>query len=762
MIVLLLQLLFSYAKSINEFSLLNDSFYFALDKIYEINSTYNTSSIDAYTKCRDKVSGLIKGSEEDKTLLYELINNSGKSMSDLGLFHQCITSNNTYFLLEYNYTLEKLYKTLEGDDDQKRLISFLNSTTFFYGLCVIDECSAFVNTFFNDKNTSDYLSIEKFSVYKGGSYDEPTNKIVFYVLSIFLTVLLFIKLLTGLISFCCINKKGGKSSKSFDDSLLDDDSDSDESEEEEETDKDKANNLFQNGNKTKDQIAKIKQTEKISKLKQKVIRFFNINTNVQYLFSNKNIYYCQTNLNFIALLKTLLVFMLIYNHNFYSLIKIPVKDFNNSSFYKRIWLFLTKYSTFCINVFGALEGFEFAFKYMNYVKKEIEAQKELTIVKVLQFYLYSLPKVLSYLFIFFLFNYSIDAMYSLFSLSPMFQYFLSEINNRKCLNDLTYLLPFKMGYTDFNENNYNVCYKYANFFTNIHIAFIVSLIILTLSIKLKSKLFDAAIIIITVLNIAMSPISCTINDQSTFTIGFLFGETCSVKQPHLLFNDYFIGVFFGLMYFYYIDIVSSKPMTELISYTSFSLSFSSMKFIDSLSKCMKNTILIISILIQIALAVEYSIMIKINDQLDFPLTYAIKVLDIYCKRLFIISFMLMTIVVSLGDNYAIKYLYDSSIFTFVSRISFSFICTMDTSLYVFYTVYYVQLYLNYHNMLFMASGLMFVFGIANMIFTMLTELPIRMIMKEITMRAKTKEIRVDKVGPVVKEEKKEEDNSINK
>ena len=37
-----------------------------------------------------------------------------------------------------------------------------------------------------------------------------------------------------------------------------------------------------------------------------------------------------------------------------------------------------------------------------------------------------------------------------------------------------------------------------------------------------------------------------------------------------------------------------------------------------------------------------------------------------------------------------------------------------------------------------------------------------MIMKEITMRAKTKEIRVDKVGPVVKEEKKEEDNSINK
>ena len=87
---------------------------------------------------------------------------------------------------------------------------------------------------------------------------------------------------------------------------------------------------------------------------------------------------------------------------------------------------------------------------------------------------------------------------------------------------------------------------------------------------------------------------------------------------------------------------------------------------------------------------------------------------------------------------------------------------MDTSLYVFYTVYYVQLYLNYHNMLFMASGLMFVFGIANMIFTMLTELPIRMIMKEITMKAKTKEIRGDKVGQVVKEEKKEEDNSINK
>ena len=63
----------------------------------------------------------------------------------------------------------------------------------------------------------------------------------------------------------------------------------------------------------------------------------------------------------------------------------------------------------------------------------------------------------------------------------------------------------------------------------------------------------------------------------------------------------------------------------------------------------------------------------------------------------------------------------------------------------------------------MASGLMFVFGLANMLFTMLTELPLRMILKEITTKSKPKAINIDKVGPIVKEEKKkEDDNSINK
>ena len=124
MIVLLLSFLFSFVTSINEFSLLNDSFYFAIDKINEINSAYSTSSIEAYTKCKQKVSELINGSEDERALIYELINNSGKSMSDLGLFHQCMTSNNTYFLLEYNYTLDNLNKTLEEDKDQQSLISF--------------------------------------------------------------------------------------------------------------------------------------------------------------------------------------------------------------------------------------------------------------------------------------------------------------------------------------------------------------------------------------------------------------------------------------------------------------------------------------------------------------------------------------------------------------------------------------------------------------------------------------------------------------
>ena len=48
--------------------------------------------------------------------------------------------------------------------------------------------------------------------------------------------------------------------------------------------------------------------------KRRQVMSTNINANVLLLFSNKNPYYDQSNLNFISLIRTFLVFMLIYNH----------------------------------------------------------------------------------------------------------------------------------------------------------------------------------------------------------------------------------------------------------------------------------------------------------------------------------------------------------------------------------------------------------------------------------------------------------------
>ena len=769
---------FSQFTSTDSRQLLNDSFHFAIDKIKTINSSYAEKKISIYQKCIDKVNNSISGSEENIANLYELINNSGKSMSDLGLFHQCETSNNIYYLLQYNYSIDTLVN-ITDEEDQKNLTKFLNQTTFFYGLCLIPECKEFVKDFFQSDGLAEYLNISSFVIYEtylNGNNESPKHKWVFIALGIFLSIFLVIKIVIGVISFWCLGKKGRSGGRRLSDTLLEDDSDSsDLSEEEEEKEKkninsnlETSNEIFHQENKTKEQMLKMKEKENSSKRTKAILKFLNINANVLLLFSNKNPYYDQSNLNFISLIRTFLVFMLIYNHNFYSLIKIPVKDFNNSTFYKRVWLFLNKYSTFCINVYAAIEGFVFAYKFLSYIKKNYNKKNFGCLV--FAFYFYSIPKVLTYFFIFFFLNYSVEIVYSLFNLSPMFQFFIKDINNRKCISDLSYLfIPFKMQYKDFFEgadSSYTNCFKYTQFFTNIHICFILSIILIYLSLKLKSKIFDLIILLLYLINLGMTNFSCFLPVQDYFTIGFLFGETCTTRYTHLLFNDYLTGIFCGLMFFYFTDIVSAKPFQDVIGYNPFNFCFSFMKFFDSMSKIKKNIILFLMIIIQLCLAFEYSIIIQIYDQLNFPLTTSLKILDIYQKRLFVIAFMMMVIIVLLGENYSIKYLYDSSLFTFISRISFSFICSMDTSLYIFYTAYYIQLYLNYHNMFFMASGLMFILSLVNMIFTILTEQQFRIVLKVILSKINSSDENIEKKilslsGPIVNPQSERESKMEN-
>ena len=79
---------------------------------------------------------------------------------------------------------------------------------------------------------------------------------------------------------------------------------------------------------------------------------------------------------------------------------------------------------------------------------------------------------------------------------------------------------------------------------------------------------------------------------------------------------------------------------------------------------------------------------------------------IFEKSIFLICFILLFVVifVSPKEN-TFKYILDNNIFVFLNRISFAFMCTLDVAVYVFYSMYDLQIYFNFQNVFFLRSYL---------------------------------------------------------
>lgn len=669
--------------------------------------------------------------------LYELIENSGKQPSDIGNFWDCVSRNFSYHIIN----CKSMNNPLEN-----KAIKYLEKDFYDYGLCVPIECKDTVFDYINSTYYLDFYSLSNVSIYSYIPGIKDKNKlkdkeIVSLFLFYIIIFILIIKCLTPIFFGTCLYKYSYLKYNKRNNYVSIDDNDLDDDEELlDDNDIDDENINFFSNNKLNEM--KREEEEKHNKTLKRIIfrkhlqSFFSININLNLLISNENFLYNNNYLQTISFCKSLILFMLFYNVSFYALINLPMKNGENEHFYYSFPMICVKYSSFCIDAYIAIEGFIFIYKLFSYIKNHHNNRNfGLTL---LLFYTKTIPKIMTCFCCFFIFNIGLKLAEDIFDLSPFVEYIRTS-HQKKCQLELSYIfIPFKLQYTINNScisRFYELCYRFMYINLNIQISIIFSLIIIYLVFKFQDNLFDLLILIILFLNTLFSPISCHHDLGDKFTINILSGETCTIKYTHLFINKFFFGILCGIIYFYHNDIISQIPLYKIYfngKYIPFSYCFKIMKFLDRISPGIRIIFILVCILFQLLLSGLFIIYERVNNDLTFNTSrFDWFLFDNYEKKIFIIFFMFM-IINFLFINKFSNYSFDKwFIFNLIERSSFSMFCTMEMLIYFIYSNFYIRIYLNFHNILFMAISHFFICLFINIIFSILTEQSFKILCKNI-------------------------------
>ena len=497
--------------------------------------------------------------------------------------------------------------------------------------------------------------------------------------------------------------------------------------------------------------------------------FLSIGSSIRVIFTSRNFIYNDNGLQLINFFRVYSLFWMTYNHNIWALIRVPGRNVNSYSFFKDLLFSLVKYSIYGLEIWISLEGFFFGFKLMSYMKRHYYNSNSSTQIKTsilsnqsrgnnnnnqkpslvlffFKFYINFIPKCVTCFFVFFMFHYFVRNYRVFYSdkheLGALFSYFERYIIYcRECItNPLVIIKPFAISYNDFLNQDiaFSQCFKFIYLFVNEHYSFIIALIIFFFSFKLQSKKFDITIVTFFIFNFLLSYFSTRNYTGRHYHFIFALGETASIKYTHLYLNSYMAGVFVGVSCFYYKDALSTHPIeTNVRKYKPFSFCYSLIMLFDHLGKKTKTFMIIMCISIHIALSYSFNIMSEVmttenNDKINFKINFWVHLYSVYEKKIFLIFFLIMILlIVTYPKDTLFKYCYSSTFFSAFSRVGFSYLCSLDSLVYLFYCFYHVDLHFNYQNLFYVTFGLVVLIGLFNIGIVILLELPIRMMFKMI-------------------------------
>ena len=661
---------------------------------------------------------------------------SGKGYNDIGSKSECIKRNLTYIYFEI-FTNQSKFENGSIFND---LCAFTNKSSYYLGFCTFNNCEKlhrnYINRTINEKlfKFIDQFGISNISIirYEDIRSNKKTDDsvesqhnldIIFKILSLLVFGLFVLK---NIITFI------GNIYYSY---FIEDDLNDDfnESEMDNYT---KTNEHLSNMERILPDIEPQRQNNVNPKGKlYTIFKLISFKKDLIRLFGLKNRYYNDTDLQVLNGIKSLLVFLMIFNENFFTLLIIPNRFIGSLEFYKSILMIIIKYSVFSYECYVSLNAFQFIFKLMSHIKK-----KGNTSFKTFcEFYFHILTRAIIFYFIFFYFHFFLK---NLLTDNGFFYKYLNDLDQTTCISHpWTIMVPFYYQYKCNNSfTEYTSCYLIFNMIMSEFYCMTFVIVLFFFAFKIKSQKFDYSVIIILMMSGPLSILSfLDIFKESNMKLNFwiFMGESYGLSKPHILIFTYFIGVFLGLSYFYYCDVVSENNFQENRNYIPFKLCYIYMKFLDQISKTSHFLLLCLSIMIQMSMSASFTILINYQKTLNMDLSFWLKILFIYEKRLFIIGFMLMIIILIIcNKSETLNYFFSANFFIFFSRLSFCIICLTKSMLYLFYTINYSQVFINHTNLYFNTFGLLFFMIILSIPLVSLLELPFRILYKKFIRKAK--------------------------
>ena len=509
---------------------------------------------------------------------------SGKGLSDLGLIDECLRNNLLYYLLTYEYTNEAFITS----NEQTNILFFFQQKTFYTGLCLTGKCNRILNFFFNEtlnKKFYDFIkeemNIENVKIYdvrrfnntkdptptyeNDGRYNSEKTKNekfkfnIYKISSLIVITILTIQFFISII-FYLFYKPYMKARQ-----LKIEIEDEEFSQENEEN---KPDRIFSISN---DSIETEKKCCKGCKF-EFVFNYFSMFTNIKILLRKKNQYYDSSNLEIITFLRIICMILITFINNFEVLIKIPSKGFFYEDFYKKYTFFILKFTSFGVDMWICLDGFESMYKLISYYKKYFfnKNKSTMSFSGILSFYLYSFYKLIAFGFLFFLVNYFNKYYLYFISDGALFEYYSNHIYNDKLDNKqlFLFLIPgysfYYSYYLKLSIFEENIISKFSLLFINEFQIYIIFIIIFYISNLLKSKIFDYLILFINIILYILNFKICQFkeDEKTYYSYKLVLDNFLTIRYPHIIFNYFFLGAMAGLTCFYFKDSFSSYAITN--------------------------------------------------------------------------------------------------------------------------------------------------------------------------------------------------------
>ena len=682
---------------------------------------------------------------------------SGKGISDLGLEEECIKNGFIYYLLTYEYK--------NGRDvtftDQHDTFLFFQQNIFYTGICLIEKCNITLNLLFNETldpkfytYLKDELKIENAKIYDVAKLNETKDPIptydndgkynatktkneqfkydLYYILRLIVYIILFIQFFASIIIH--LFYKPYIRSKEIKNELIERNNSVETEEENNEND-----NIFGVTNEKKEKEENCCK-KGIGEFLYNYLSLFN---NIKILLKKKNHYYNNSNLEIITFLRIFCMILITFINNFEVLIKIPSKDFFYESFYCRYSFFILKFTSFGVDMWICLDGFETMYKLISYYKKYVFLKNKsiMTFGEIFKFYLYSFYKLISFFIFFFLVNYFNKYFIFYHSNRALFEYYSNHIYNDKLENKklFLFLIPGYSFYYIYNLKatifEDNIISKFSLLFINEFYAFTIFLIIFYISNLLKSKIFDYIVFSVNIFLYLLNYWICQFqkNDRIYYSYKLVLDNFLTIRYPHIIFNYFFLGAMAGLTCFYFKDSFESSSMSNDNEKSPFRFCYSAIKLFDYLVQNGRFFWIFLLLILQLIISFSFTLIIKINNNKIFiPFNGLQKFVLCYETGAFILFFSFMIVLMFFirneNENKTKNY---SSLLMLIDRTSFSFLNTINLVMYAFYCVFYFQLKLNYQNLWIITFGMFFFVCLENLVLTLAFVFLLKMINKKL-------------------------------